>query len=408
MDRNYFIGATLIQAAMINNVEATRQIISSNPEYFRNPNNIDIIKALLRKDSKTANYEIINQLLSSLKEGASNNKLILAILDGNVEKLKYLLKSGIKVTDWNGNSLSYFALCKTNLKVRKEMLKLLIQYGMDTKFINRKGENLLHQFIIHDYEENDDDAVEIVDIIVNSGTSINEPDFPYGLSPLYNAVVMTKNIKLVELLIKKGADVNKKSKIDEVFPLYGAAETNNVPMADYLLSNGAEVNAKATGGITALHLSCFRNDKKMIDLLIQRGADVTVKTKSGETPLSLLKISLEKYEECIIAIVKQFAVLVFENNSISDKDMNLMKKNLTTYKHFENCKIELKQMTSIKINGTHSFYSIMKSSNDLKQLSFLIKETEFISNFRKNLSRLSYYKNELEIILEKAMEFNMN
>lgn len=92
-----------------------------------------------------------------------------------MESLGFLLKNEkMKLKNNGSNSPATYALCRVNINNRKKMLKLLIQYGLNTKSRKNDGQNLLDHFISNDLEESDDEAVEIAEILLNSGISVND------------------------------------------------------------------------------------------------------------------------------------------------------------------------------------------------------------------------------------------
>jgi ankyrin repeat protein len=92
--------------------------------------------------------------------------------------------------------------------------------------------------------------------------------------------VGTGNLKVVTLLLDRGADAHASGKKDEAAlgealsltgftPLHRAVQKGHVDAATRLIASGADANAAATDGTTALDLAS--NDREM-EALIRRHA----------------------------------------------------------------------------------------------------------------------------------------
>ena len=101
----------------------------------------------------------------------------------------------------------------------------------------------------------------------------------------------TGNIEAVKQHIAAGTDVNgladnegvgRLKGVEEVTPLYLAAQEAQKEIAVLLIANGADVNAKNKYGDTPLHCAAT---KEIAELLIANGADVNAKEVDDLTPL---------------------------------------------------------------------------------------------------------------------------
>ena len=104
----------------------------------------------------------------------------------------------------------------------------------------------------------------------------------------------TGNIEAVKQHIAAGTDVNgladnegvgRLKGVEEVTPLYLAAQEAQKEIAVLLIANGADVNAKNKYGDTPLHGAAFSGHKEVAALLIANGADVNAKEVDDQTPL---------------------------------------------------------------------------------------------------------------------------
>ena len=92
--------------------------------------------------------------------------------------------------------------------------------------------------------------------------------------------------KMIENLIKFGADVNAENE-DGNTALMTAATLNNDPeVMNVLINAGADVNAKAIYGTTALMCAAINNSNpEVVKALINAGADLFAKDNEGKTVL---------------------------------------------------------------------------------------------------------------------------
>jgi ankyrin repeat protein len=118
------------------------------------------------------------------------------------------------------------------------------------------------------------------------------------------------DIKAVEDLLNKGADVNEKDSLDET-ALMTAASRGHTDIVELLIEKGANVNEKGKFGDTALMFAALNGHTKIVKLLIEKGANVNEKTGNGHTALmsaaigghkKIAKLLIEKGADVDIAI----------------------------------------------------------------------------------------------------------
>lgn len=341
----------------------------------------------------------LNKVMKVIFEFGVNsiNSLELALYQGNLQMAEQSLKNGefFEDTKWSDYHPGKYIFKKENIESRKDMVLLLIEYGL-VGFRNSKGYNLLH-LLACEATEIDHDAVEIAKILLNSGISINEPNYEDWTPLLFS--LCGENLSLTKFLIENGADVNQKDKHSRQSALHFSAQLENINIIELLLKHGADINAQDQHGWTALHDACMNESATAVSFLISKGSDISVESCHSEIPLSLIQD-----DECMIAMMKEFARLNFENRFIREKDMNIVRKNLKAQKYFEKCKAELYKMANTNFYGSHSYYSVLKTSKEIKKLSRSTKNKEFVGNFEASLSNFSYYKNDLQSIFKEAVQ----
>ena len=99
-----------------------------------------------------------------------------------------------------------------------------------------------------------------------------------GESPLMLASIKGQ-LALAELMIRKGADVNKTGWT----PLHYAASGAHLPVMKLLLENFAYIDAESPNGTTPLMMASMYGNAAAVKLLIDEGADPMLKNIQGLT-----------------------------------------------------------------------------------------------------------------------------
>lgn len=383
--------------------------------WFEYPCNLDLVKFLLYSVASTCDNKKITEVLDNFQKFFSFkniNKIFFdpaslekylgnAVNNGNVLLAEFLLNNDVKYKGLN--NLNYNIIYRSNIDTRKDMLLLLLRYDqLNVKFRNEKNQNLLNVFIYRHVQENDEDAVEIAKILIDSGVSIDEPDDD-GITPLINSIHINHR-QLIKFLIKNGANVNHTDYLQRS-PLSIAIDKQNTLLIDLLKSSGADINVRSENWWTALHRACKRYDEEKIRLYLSEGADVTIEDIYGRTPFYLL---VEKGEStanigCINVMLREFANLIYSKKSISQKDKNCIQKHLPFKLNFDLAYVELEKKASIEFYESYSYYSILQMSKQIKKLADIVKNDEFVSKFKENLDMFNYFKDDLQKILSRAI-----
>lgn len=121
------------------------------------------------------------------------------------------------------------------------------------------------------------ESEEVVQMLLNAGVDPNFKDYR-GSACLFEAVRL-KNIKIVKLLLSKGANINIESAPYITTPLMEAAKTGQIDMINLLLDLGADANKEPYRGRTALSYAVLNNHLEVVKLLLDRGVDIN----SGRT-----------------------------------------------------------------------------------------------------------------------------
>ncbi|XP_019650817.1 ankyrin repeat and SOCS box protein 6 isoform X2 [Ailuropoda melanoleuca] len=127
------------------------------------------------------------------------------------------------------------------------------------------------------------------DVLLRRGANLNFED-PVTYYTALHIAVLRNQPDMVELLVRHGADINRRDRIHESSPLdLASEEPERLPCLQRLLDLGADVNAADKHGKTALLHALASSDgvqiynTENIRLLLEGGADVKATTKDGDT-----------------------------------------------------------------------------------------------------------------------------
>jgi ankyrin repeat protein len=156
------------------------------------------------------------------------------------------------------------------------------------------------------------EKIKILSLLIDKGADLDAADSTDRWTALHFAALYNADLQLVRQIVEAGADVNavdnehrtalhhaaKRTAISEFIRRLAAKGTQisqlcpnapNYSQADlvaHLLANGARVDEVDVNGLTALHHAALSNlDPAIIDLLVKNGADVNAKTGSHIAPI---------------------------------------------------------------------------------------------------------------------------
>jgi ankyrin repeat protein len=124
----------------------------------------------------------------------------------------------------------------------------------------------------------------LIEILLKRGALVDKRVNGTGPTALFFAV-QAANKKAAEALIKAGADLNFDA--GDGSPLHVAAMNGFTGISELLIANGAQVNGVTkTDRATPLHLAAGKGQLEEIRLLLEKGADIEAKDKTAATPLN--------------------------------------------------------------------------------------------------------------------------
>ncbi len=241
-----------------------------------------------------------------------------------IDIFKYLIENGVDVNAKNREGSTCLQMAAAGCK--KEQVELLIEAGADVNAIGAMGKTALHWavarlFANHNNEEVikillDNGAklevkdtgfgqtplgtaatfgnIDAIRLLVDKGADLNVVD-KHGRTPQENAISRGCYDVQEFLILKQQGE--KPFKLETVNALvFTAARHGQVKLLERLIKEGADVNYKdAKFLMTPLHMACQRQYKGVVEVLVKNGANLNIKGRKGKTALHFLTERINDY-----------------------------------------------------------------------------------------------------------------
>lgn len=249
-----------------------------SPLYYAvNHQNSEVVRALLQMG---ADMEVLN--------GRKSEPIMLTAFEAkNMDAFKVLCEFGanFNVVDEKGRSLLQGALADFD----GEWIELLIEMGADVTAVDDKGNTPLHA-------------------LLSEGLSLKNDKIPFSMRTSATLKHQANVIKMVDLLIEKGAQLDAlNNDLRTPFFVCCMESGENTAILTHLLSLGAMVDAQDIRENTCLHYVAATENTKKAKFLLDAGADSNIQNNEGKTPY---QIALEKNRRAIISIIEKANVRI--------------------------------------------------------------------------------------------------
>uniref|UniRef100_A0A670HQM8 Poly [ADP-ribose] polymerase n=1 Tax=Podarcis muralis TaxID=64176 RepID=A0A670HQM8_PODMU len=214
---------------------------------------------------------------------------------GHYEVTELLVKHGASV---NAMDLWQFTpLHEAASKNRVEVCSLLLSYGADPTLLNchnkstidlaptpQLKERLAYEFKGHSllHAARESDAARVKKHLSLETVNFKHPQTHETALHCAAASPYPKRKQICELLLRKGANINEKTK-DFLTPLHVAAEKGHNDVVEVVIKHEAKVNALDNLGQTSLHRAAHCGHLQTCRLLLSSGCDPSIVSLQGFT-----------------------------------------------------------------------------------------------------------------------------
>ncbi|XP_057328565.1 putative ankyrin repeat protein RF_0381 [Microplitis mediator] len=325
--KNYSHGCsdwTALDIAVDNNDENMVQFLLNNKNcdvitkraYYNTPlqtatqnNNLTIVKMLVEKIAQHDTYgkDMTNHVLPSFHGAVKHNLTEIA---------KYYLDTfNIDVNTKSDTGLSPLDIAASENKL--EMFKLLVDYRAEIKYsLKDRYEGYHHEGwpLCYAVEKGN---VEMVDIILNRGTQIDDVNKTVNGKTILHLAVHSGNKDIIERLLDRGVDINSKCNIEkykEITPLLYAAIRRSNDIVPMLIEKGGDINELVMVGskrisIIDIVLKYYCRDD-FFKTLLNSGADINfsdiTKSKLSEEKSKIVEQHLLKLKAAKLFVHHKF------------------------------------------------------------------------------------------------------
>lgn len=226
--------------------------------------NEDMVRFLIKQGVRTDS--VMNEMIS----------------DENFGAVQLLVNAGAPITPWHVSMAAYDNFMPA--------VQLFVENGVN---INQKDERPLSK-------ASESGNLEIVQYLLKTGKN-SQGTLNDALWALCNARPKPDTLKIAQLLLDSGAQVNSHAGFYNTTPLHGAASNGSLELVKLLVSKGAKVNAVDKEFSMPLAKAVQADNLEIAKFLLEQGADKTINHSDDEFQTAIFKARSAKMAQLLIA-----------------------------------------------------------------------------------------------------------
>lgn len=313
-----------------------------------------------------------------------NKSLFRAVFHGDINKVKILLIYGADPNVLAGDDFSiknkHYPIHIAAYKGFEPIVKLLLSSSAK---VDIKAQDGSTPFLMACQQKHK----AVMHLLLEANPSLVNDSDDAGETALIIAAG-TGNRVLIELLLSKGADINKVT-TRGASPLFIAVQQGYEDVARLLIDNDAEIYCKRKlDDATALHMAVITNQLDMILLLICKGGDIASKNLEGVSVQELAS----KQNIQIQSAVKGYKIFLIE------EVLRLIQAELAVYHNSSpayNWLIKLQLAVKLELSSDEFFKKLQSILKDVKDSNYVVAGDQlkkFKSNIIVEMNRYNKFK----------------
>lgn len=240
----------------------------------------DTAETALRKALAAKNEDMVRLLI---KQGVwTGGAMKEMIYDKKFWAVQLLVNAGAPITSWHVSMAADENFMPA--------VQLFVEKGVN---INQKDERPLTK-------ASESGNLEIVQYLLKTGKN-SQGTLNDALWALCDARPKPDTLKIAQLLLDSGAQVNSQAGFYNTTPLHGAAQNGSLGLVKLLVSKGAKVNAVDKEFSMPLAKAVQADNLEIAKFLLEHGADKTINHSDDEFQTAIFKARSAKMAQLLIA-----------------------------------------------------------------------------------------------------------